>query len=572
MTITGGLSRSATAEGAPVRTFGELRRGSASRWALTGLEPHVALRLKTVFPKLPKTETRLFLFHDTPEACSELLWFCGRYPMRMSPADRRALQRGHRRFERERDEVERILLPDWRPPAFLGFREGEAPHPAQVQAAEVARRTRRLLLGDDVGLGKTVSALATLCDPDMLPAAIVVQAHLPPQWARFAARFTHLRTHVIKGTKPYDLPEADLYLFRYSNIAGWVDIAATGLFRSVVFDEIQEMRTGTGTAKGAAGQVFSRHARSLRMGLSATPTYNYGDEIFPVVELLEPGLLGTRQEFYREWCTRRGADKWLVTDPDALGTYLREAHLLLRRVRSGKPINTIVHEVAYDHEAAAGAEALARTLALKVFQGSFVERGRAARELDILARQVTGVGKAQHVAAYVRMLVESGQPVLLAGWHREVYDIWLSELRDLRPVMYTGTETSAAKERSRAAFMGGETDLMIISLRSGLGLDGLQHRCATVVIGELDWSPKVHEQVIGRLDRPGQASEVTAIYLHADTGSDPPIIDMLGLKASQARGIVDPLRGIEHVHSDESRLRRLAESYLARPEAREVAA
>ncbi len=76
---------------------------------------------------------------------------------------------------------------------------------------------------------------------------------------------------------------------------------------------------------------------------------------------------------------------------------------------------------------------------------------------------------------------------------------------------------------------------MIISLRSGVGLDGLQHRCCTVVIGELDWSPQVHEQIVGRLERPGQTQQVQAIYLHANGGSDPLIIDMLGLKASQAR-------------------------------------
>ena len=89
----------------------------------------------------------------------------------------------------------------------------------------------------------------------------------------------------------------------------------------------------------------------------------------------------------------------------------------------------------------------------------------------------------------------------------------------------------------------------------------------TVVFGELDWSPKVHDQVIGRLDRPGQTKPVTAYFLHADGGSDPLVVAMLGLKASQSKGIVDPLSGAEVVHSDESRIRLLAERYLAQSEA-----
>ena len=105
---------------------------------------------------------------------------------------------------------------------------------------------------------------------------------------------------------------------------------------------------------------------------------------------------------------------------------------------------------------------------------------------------------------------------------------------------------------------------MIISLRSGAGLDGLQQRCATAVIGELDWSPKVHDQLLGRLDRPGQTREVTALFLHANGGADPLIVAMNGLKASQSEGIVNPLGGPQAVHSDESRIRQLAEQFLAR--------
>jgi hypothetical protein len=359
---------------------------------------------------------------------------------------------------------------------------------------EVARVRGRLLLMDDVGLGKTVSALGTISDPAFLPAAIIVEPHLATQWRDdFVCKFTNLPCHIIKGAKPYDLPVADIYIFRYSNVAGWVDVAAQGIFRSVVFDEIQQLRHGHATSKGSAAAVFAHHAKALRMGLSATPIYNYGGEVFPIIELIEPGALGTRDEFMREWCRNGPGGKSVVKEPDALGTYLREQHLALRHVRSGRPVNTIIHEVPFDQEVADSAADLAHTLALKVMSGSFVERGQAARELDMLARQITGVAKAQHVAAYVRILLKPGMPILLAGWHREVYDIWLRELGEFRPVMYTGTESPAAKDRAKAAFIGGDSNLMIVSLRSGAGLDGLQKRCSTAVLGELDWSPKVHE-------------------------------------------------------------------------------
>jgi len=351
-------------------------------------------------------------------------------------------------------------------------------------------------------------------------------------------------------------------IFKYSNIFGWADIAATGVFKTVIFDEIQSLRAGASTAKGRAAAVFADHA-VVRMGLTATPIYNYGNEIHHIVRFIEPGALGTYTEFLTEWCRNDGS----VKDPKALGTYLREIQLVIRRTEDDvkgqmPPVNTLEFQIGYDEALAQDAEERARMLALRVMNGSFVERGSAARELDALARHTTGVAKAHHVAAYVRVLLEAKVPVLLTGWHRDVYDIWLSDLAAFNPIMYTGSETTSQKAKAKRAFIGGESDLFILSLRSGAGLDGLQRRCATVVFGELDWSPQVHRQVIGRLRRPSQLKQVDAIYLHSTFGSDPLMIETLGVKASQAHGIVDPLAGTETVFSDQSRIRALARMYL----------
>jgi hypothetical protein len=291
--------------------------------------------------------------------------------------------------------------------------------------------------------------------------------------------------------------------------------------------------------------------------------YNWGEEIFNVLNVIKNGCLGYRDDFMREWT---GYSK-IVKDPQALGTYLREQMLLLRRTRKdvGKelpPVNKIVHTVGYDESEVEKADELAKMLAIKVTSGSFMERGQASRELDLLVRQATGVSKAKYVAEYVKIILESGEPVVLAAWHRDVYSILLEELKEFNPVMFTGTESPAQKEKSKMAFINGETNLFIISLRSGIGLDGLQQRCSIVVIAELDWSNQVMNQLIWRLDREKQEEQVTAIYLVSDYGSDPLIIDMLGIKSSQSHNILNPLQAVEEQHTDESRIQLLAQRYL----------
>jgi len=560
----------------PARTFGLLEhKPKRSAWVLRGAEPHVVIHLKRFFPKIRVSQGDDFTFQDEPAVCADLVWFMVRWPFAMSQADSLRMKGQQSFYESELRELDCIMSPVWKAGASPPLRPGQVIRRYQMRAVSVLALKKGLLLADDVGLGKTYTAAGFLVSqPGALPAAVVVDAHLGRQWKRRLEEITHLRVHVIESTKPYSLPEADVYVFRWSNVLGWSTIFKTGFFRAVVYDEIHALRNGQDTERGKACHVLSKHA-AYRLGLTATPVLNYGIEIWNILCFLFPtNPLGAKDEFVREWC---GGDSKRVKNPDALGAFLREHHLLLKRSKHDQEVaeeivgpthervNSVVKEIPYDFAAERRVEDMARMLAIRTVSGPFVERGQAARDLDILLRQATGVAKAKGVANFVRILAESGRKVLLAGWHRDVYDIWNKELADLKPVMYTGSETVAGKNKSEDAFVSGDAKVMIISLRSGAGLDSLQRSCHTLVIGEFDWSNAWHKQLVGRLDREGQDEPfVDAFFLFANGGSDPSMMELLGIKQSQAHGIVNPHAAIEVVQSDESRIAVLARDWLAR--------
>lgn len=549
-------------------TYGQLDY-TEGRWIVREMVPHVSLRFKNVFNGIPFGSRPPFVLTDKLDRATDLEWFMQRYPLNLSERAEQHLQARVVEYGEHQRQLERLKRPDYQPDLLPGFRPPEEPFPYQVRAAEMLRATGRLLLLDDVGLGKTVSALASISDGWGLPAAVVVQPHLSTQWVKqYIQRFTSLRAFEVKDRNARTLPSADVYLFRYSNIAAWADYAETLGCKTVIFDEVQELRHGQSTDKGRGARAFTEAATAV-LGLTATPIYNYGSEIWNVVEVIAPGALGTWHEFTVNWCTTHGTH-WIVKDPAALGAFLQDEGIALRRTSADAEVaatlpalSRVITEVGWNEGDAQSDRELQRSLAQRVLGGSFHARGQAARELDLLLRQETGIAKARSVAAYVRTLVEAGEPVLLAGWHREVYRIWLDALADLKPAMFTGSETAAAKKRARDAFVSGETDLIIMSLRSGAGLDGLQTRAANVVFGELDWSPQVHVQVTGRLHRTGQTRPVTAHYLHVDAGSDPVLMSTLGLKASQSHGILNPFTGTaEAAPIDETRIKQLARRVL----------
>jgi len=544
-----------------VRTFGSLTyMKSTNKWLFDEIEPHVMIKLKSIFKRINRTQTSPFEMNHSKEFALDLHWFLQRYPLAITPEDMNFLVNCKDEQLSFVASLEELLSPDYVP------KVADLKKPLrhyQAVAVDLFVRGRHLLIGDVVGLGKTVDAIGAWCDPSTRPAAVVVQTHLPNQWDEKIKEFSDLKVHIVKGGPVYQLPPADVYIFKYSQLHKWVDVFGQGFIKTVVFDEIQELRKDD-SAKYRAAEILARSTTGV-LGLSATPIFNYGSEIWNIMNIIKEGCLDTKEAFTREWCG--GGFRGIVTDTKALGTYLRENHLFLRRTREEvgmelPPVNTVIETVEYDHEEVDRVQELASVLATKVLHGSYYESGQAARELDIMLRQVTGISKAKQVAEYVKMLVESGESVLLAGWHREVYDIWNRELQHLNPVMYTGSESPSQKKKAKDDFICGNSNLMMISLRSGVGLDGLQRRGSIVVFGELDWSPAIHEQVIGRLNRDGQQQQVTAIFLVSNGGSDPGIVEMLGLKSSQASGILDPLLGAQIQHKDSSRIKELARKYL----------
>jgi SNF2 family DNA or RNA helicase len=533
--------------------------------------PHVVMRLKRVFERISKGSHGIVSLSDTPENARELKWFAERFPLTFEPADyfeRRVEEHLHR--ERQ---IELVLAAEYQPPEFsLAL----PPRDYQRLAADLALRSGGLLLADDVGLGKTVSAIAALADPKSLPALVVTLTHLPKQWLAELNRFAPaLRVDILRKGTPYPLERLrdmrgrfpDVIITNYHKLRGWADLLA-GKMKTVVFDEAQELRLPSSHKYRAADHVAK--AADVRMGLSATPVYNYGAEIHSVVDVVAPGALGSREEFCREWCIgRTGTEK--VADPRALGTYLRTQGVMLRRTRADvkrelPPIQSIPHTIEADASALNAVSARTAELARIILAQGGQMRGeklRASEEMSNLLRQATGIAKAPYVAEFVRLLVESDEQVVLYGWHRAVFEIWKDRLANLNPVFYTGTESPTQKEENKRKFLAREARVLIISLRAGAGLDGLQKACRTVVFGELDWSPGVHEQCTGRVARDGQVDPVAAYFLLADAGSDPIVADVLGLKKQQADGIRDPNADLmESLPVDEDRVKRLARGFL----------
>lgn len=552
------------------RTYGRIRFIDGC-WEVV-CDPHVRIRAKQIFRRIDESSSAMRL-KETEDVCADLQWFMLRYPLLISEEDRERLNSIVSGYKEEIARIDDLIDGGYR---ARDFKMALPAREYQKVAAEVWLSNRSLLLADDLGVGKTISVITALTDARTLPAVVVLPPHLSRQWMVEIERFApQLSVHIVKSSTAYALPKVkgrgpDVILISYYMVDGWADVLAK-YCSSVVFEECgQQLSRNESQKYNAAKRVAD--AVGYRIGLSATPVQNYGGDIFNVMECISPGKLGSREEFQREWCAGSPARKLIVSDAQALGSWLRSQHLMLRRTKKdvGRELPELIqvtHEIDSDAAEIKKISGQAGELAKIILSQnaslvSQAERMNATGQLGVLMRQATGLAKAPYVATFVEMLIESGEKVLLYGWHRQVYSIWMSKLAKYVPSFYTGTETASQKQRELDRFIKGDTPLLIMSLRSGIGVDGLQHVCKTVVIGELDWTWAVLEQCMGRAHRDGQSEPVTAYLLISNDGIDPEMAQVIGVKKGQVRGIRDDVHVLQRAVDSGAAIRRIAQQYL----------
>lgn len=528
------------------RLEGKIYRDPQSSKVIVDAEPHVMQRLRPLFDNASnwfnqgEYTHKPITFPLNMSAAKDLMWILSRYELKVE--SKLMLE-----LTEKSDEYDHVIADVANADSDNEYRVGKNALPLalplrdhQVRFKNMFTKMRRMLLADKMGLGKTPAAISILQEAGSRPALVVVPPHLCSQWEREIKRFLPgVSTHVVKGFKNYDLPKVDVLITSYNRLTPWQDklLGTPKAFKTLIMDEVHELRH-TGTGKRTLCKMLSERVEQC-LGLSGTPIYNHGSEIWSVLDAINPTCLGSEQEFLDEWCN------WgKVREPNILNHHLKTRGLMLRRtpeevgLKFGDP-SKHVYTLDADLEKLKEVQNVAKMLAMSVLSGNVGEDSDSAREFDHKLRHATGVAKARPVAEFVKLIVEQGDKVVLAGWHRDVYDVWNKELAALKPVMYTGTESPKEKDEAVKRFIEGDAQVFIISLRSGAGIDGLQRACSTVVFGELDWSPHVMDQVVARVDRDGQTKHVQAFYLTIADGADPFMVEVIGKKRSQHDGLIE---------------------------------
>jgi SNF2 family DNA or RNA helicase len=425
------------------------------------------------------------------------------------------------------------------------------------QRAGVAYVTRAgggVLIGDQMGLGKTVQALASLAALDARPAVIVCPASLKLNWRREAERWLPgWSINLITGTRAgnHQDPPADLTILNYDILETWADVLPTP--SAVVLDESHYIKNGTTIRTRAAIRLSDRMPHNaLRLCLTGTPIVNAPGEIVTQLRFLhridEFGGVGEFRTRYQsghnltELNRRLRASCMVRRRKDDVLTELPPKRWSTITV-TGDPITMREYHRA-EADVVSYLSDTARKIALES-GASTDEARRIAWETSLRARaaeHLVAVTALKRLAArakipaarqWVEDFTATGSKLVVFGHHREFVD----EIGDqFAPGMIiTGNTPIPTRQTIVERFQSDEGHQVIACSLKAAGVGLTLTAASDVLFLEQGWTPADMDQASDRCHRIGQTDSVTAWTMIAEGTIDE---DIAGLIASK-RHVVD---------------------------------
>jgi superfamily II DNA or RNA helicase len=415
-------------------------------------------------------------------------------------------------------------------------------------------------LADDMGLGKTVQTLALLLSRAALgPALVIAPTSVCGNWTAEAARFApSLRVlNYGEGDRQALLAEAgagDLVIASYA--LAQIDDEAFGAreWATLVLDEAQALKN----AATKRAKAIATLQAGFRLALTGTPVENRLADLWSIMNLLNPGLLGSSGQFNDRFAGPIERQR----DEAARGRLRRlVSAFLLRRTKAQvltdlPPRTEIVHRIEPGPEERTFLEATRRSAIERIAGlGDEVAEGQAAfHVLAELTRLRRAACDPRLVAPELGIVGAKAQEFeqlaleLVAGRHKALV---FSQFTDFLKLLaerlvaagisyqYLDGSTPAAERTKRvAAFQAGVGDLFLISLKAGgfgLNLTAADY----VLIVDPWWNPAAEDQAMGRAHRIGQQRPVTVYRLVTAGSVEERIVALHQDKRSLADGILE---------------------------------
>lgn len=462
------------------------------------------------------------------------------------------------------------------------------PYPYQREGIEYGLDKKRLIIGDEPGLGKTLQSIGIVDTANAYPCLVICPSSLKINWQREFEKFTDKSALVldnsVRTTWPYLLKMGmhHVAIVNYESLRKYFVWDIKGgksfrlkdvvfcpqirMFRSVIIDESHRVKDPS-----AQQTIFTKGITTGKewiILLSGTPVVNRPEDL--VAQLSIMGRLqefGGRTKFMADYCTDPKDKKAEPAVPLSVLSNQLYANCMIRREKAKVlpqlPDKTRI-DLYVDISNAPEYNLAAADLAEYLRQYTECTDWEIRRKMRMEAlvrfmtlRQLATLGKVAQAVDFIRTFLDSGKKLIVFCSLHEVVDALCKAFP--RAVTVTGRDSAASKQAAVDSFQNNpDVQLIVCSIKAaGVGLT--LTASSNVAFVELAWTYADCCQCEDRAHRIGQKDNVTCYYLLGRGTIDQTIYSLIHKKKSIAAEIMN---SDDDIPTDEMYFDELVASFL----------
>lgn len=440
-----------------------------------------------------------------------------------------------------------------------------APYPYQEQGISFGLYKKAVLIGDEMGLGKTLQAIGLgVLKKEIFGfqnILVVTLSSLKQQWQREIERFSNEKGCIINGSAKQRKEQYrnDTSLFKITNYEAVLrDVTIISRLKPdlIILDEAQRIKNFETKTAEAVKSLPRQHA----IILTGTPLENKLEDVYSLVQFLDPNLLSPLWQFAAEHFFLNPKKKG-----DILGyTNLNKLHdklqpLVIRRRKEDvldELPELIVNEYFIDlyQEQAEIHAGYSQTLLpilnkkfltpmdLRRIQVLLLKMRQVCNSTYLIDRETNLSPKLDELGNILEELIQKNgrKVVIFSEWTTMTMLIGKDLSRRSIPFVELSGKVPVKKRQALIDEFSTNPDCKVF-LSTDSGGTGLNLQAADCVINfELPWNPAKMNQRIGRINRIGQKAKcINVINLIAKYSIEERIMAGIKLKGELFNGVFD---------------------------------
>lgn len=433
-------------------------------------------------------------------------------------------------------------LPDLKNPLPLNV----VLRPYQGQGIARSMELRRLIIGDEQGLGKTLQSIGTIVGIEYamqqasFPCLVICPASTKLNWQREWHKFSSKKAMVMDDkTKNtwhhyWRTGQIDVFITNYESLKKFfvASMPVKGnkaasplhsrnivmkdtidLFKSVIVDESQRCKDSTTERSKLVLRICSKKENVLL--LSGTPVVNRPGDLFPQLAIMgHANTFGGEKAYLQRYCEGgKGANNLKELN------YLLNKHCFFRREKKDvakdlpeKQRQTIICEISNRDEYQRAEKDVLSYLEQNGSSLEDIKNFTKAEDIQkmMMLKQIAAKGKLNAVKEFVTEIMEAGEKLILFCSLHSIVD----QLLEMFPkaVTVTGRDDMQARQRSIDSFQQDPKCQLIICNIKAAGVGITLTASSRVAFVEYPWTYADCVQCEDRAHRIGQTNNVMCTY------------------------------------------------------------